>query len=253
MVKIAICGSRTPSSAALVGVGARTWICAISSPNSHRVTSTSWTSESRTIISDTNPGGVSLLRCVLCTMRVRPREPESSSRFSSAYSGSNRRMKPTWMSGRPALASNSTSRNDDALSIVSGFSQRTGLPASTHAMTCSSWANPGDAMTTASTSSSATRSRASSTARTPSNEAASSRARSVAGSDTATSRAPLIRLAIRSAWSAPIRPTPRMPTRSRSDVTPGSRRSVRSAAAGPACARGSRRRRVASSRGRRPR
>ena len=133
MVKIAICGSRTPSSATLVGVGAMTWICAISSPNSHRVTSTSWTSESRTIISDTNPGSVSLLRCVLCTIRVRPSAPESSSRFSSAYSGSNRRMKPTWTSGRPPLASISTSRSDDALSNVSGFSQRTGFAASRQA------------------------------------------------------------------------------------------------------------------------
>jgi hypothetical protein len=82
-----------------------------------------------------------------------------------------------------------------------------------HASTCSSWTKPGDAMMTASTPSSATRSSGSAMARTPSKRAASCAARSWSGSLTATSVALAIRRAIRSAWSAPIMPTPMMPTR----------------------------------------
>ena len=99
-------------------------------------------------------------------------------------------MKPTWTSGRPPLASASTRRSDDSLSMVSGFSHRAYLPCSRQASTCSSWTNPGEAMTTASTSGSAMRSRGSPTLRTPSKAAARSAARAVSGSDTATRRGP---------------------------------------------------------------
>ena len=122
-------------------------------------------------------------------------------------------MKPTWTSGRPPLASASTRRSDDSLSMVSGFSHRAYLPCSRQASTCSSWTKPGEAMTTASTSGSAMRPRGSSTLRTPSKAAARSAARAVSGSDTATRRAPATLFTTRSAWSAPIMPTPITPMR----------------------------------------
>ena len=188
-------------------------ISTISSPNSHRHTSTSWTSESRTIISERNESGTVLLRCTLCTSSSRPRSPESSIAFIAAYSGSKRRMKPTCTSGRPPRRSASTSRSDDSASMVSGFSHRANLPCSRQASTCSSCTNPGDAMTTASTPGSATSSSGSAKTRTPSKPAASAVARSWSGSATATSSAFAMRLATRSAWSAPIMPTPITPTR----------------------------------------
>ena len=83
--------------------GASTVISAISSPKMNRATSTSWTSESRTIISERNESGTVSFRWVLCSSSVRPNWPLSSSVFICAYSGSKRRMKPTCTRGCPAL------------------------------------------------------------------------------------------------------------------------------------------------------
>ena len=80
----ATCGSTTPSAAYDVGAGECTVISTISSPNSQRHTSTSCTSESRTIISERKVSGTVLLRCTLCTSSSRPSSPESSISFIAA-------------------------------------------------------------------------------------------------------------------------------------------------------------------------
>ena len=51
-----------------------------------------------------------------------------SASASATYSGSKRRMKPTWISCLPSAFSFCTIAYDEAMSVVSGFSQSTGMP-----------------------------------------------------------------------------------------------------------------------------
>ena len=131
------------------------WIEAISSSNRKRVTSTSCTSESRTTIALSNDGGTAGFRCAQCSTSGWPNSPPSMSAFSWAYSWSNRRMNPTWISRLPSSASRLTTASEVSTSVVNGFSQSTGLPCSRQASSCFSWVGPGVASTTASTSGSA--------------------------------------------------------------------------------------------------
>ena len=73
--------------------------------------------------------GTAGLRWVQCTISGLPSPPSAISFFSATYSGSKRRMKPTWISGRPSAASFCTIAYAEAMSVVSGFSQSTGMPA----------------------------------------------------------------------------------------------------------------------------
>lgn len=218
---IAIWGSWIPSGAPGFGVGRRMWTDAISSSNRNRVTSTSCTSESLTIIVLSKLGGTAALRCTQCSTSGWPNSPASISVFSSAYSGSNRRMKPTWISRTPSSASRRTTSSAESTSVVSGFSHSTGLRCSRHASNCLSCVGPGVASTTASTSGSAMASNGSDTTRHPGTPAAISSARVSMKSLTTATFTPAMRVDSRSTWSAPITPTPSTATR-RSDIcTPG--------------------------------
>ena len=112
------------------------WIEAISSSNRKRVTSTSCTSESRTTIALSNDGGTAGLRCAQCITSGWPSSPPSISAFSWAYSWSNRRMNPTWISRLPSSASRLTTSSEVSTSVVNGFSHSTGLPCSRQASSC---------------------------------------------------------------------------------------------------------------------
>ncbi len=74
--------------------------------------------------------GTAGFRWVQCSCSTRPRPPPTMSSLSATYSVSYRRMKPTWTRVRPSAASFCTSSYEVATSVVSGFSQSTGLPAS---------------------------------------------------------------------------------------------------------------------------
>ena len=102
------------------------------------------------------------------------------------------------------------------MSVVSGFSQSTGMPRSRQALTCSSCAAPGVAISTASTSGSLIAAIGSSTTRAPIG-AATSRALSAKKSLITVTFAPRIRLLSASTWKAPIMPTPSTAIR-RSDI-----------------------------------
>src|SRR5580704_3140979 len=121
-------------------------------------------------------------------------------------------MKPTWTSRRPAAISASMIRRQASLVGASGFSQNTGLPASIAATTCSSWAAPQDATSTASTPASAMRSAAVACTTAPGRPAATCPARAASTSLTATTAPPVRTWEIRRMWSWPIMPVPMTPT-----------------------------------------
>ena len=105
--KIAICGSASPP-AQRVGRRLDDLDRAISSSNRNRVTSTSWTSESRTIIALSKSAARRGCGARSAAPAGGPSSPRSISAFSAAYSGSKRRMKPTWISRLPSSASRLT-------------------------------------------------------------------------------------------------------------------------------------------------
>ena len=99
-------------------------------------------------------GGTAGLRCAQCISSGAPIEPPSTAVLTARYAASYRRMKPTITSRRPKAISASRIRRQASWVVASGFSQKTGLPASMAARTNSSWVGPQEVTMTASTSSS---------------------------------------------------------------------------------------------------
>ena len=84
--------------------------------------------------SESKKSGTAGLRWMQCTINGLPSPPERDQVLQRGVLGSKRRMKPTWMSGRSSAASFCTIAYADTMSVVNGFSQNTGFPASRHAL-----------------------------------------------------------------------------------------------------------------------
>src|SRR5450631_2662037 len=119
-------------------------------------------------------------------------------------------MKPTWTNLRPAFCSAAMMRRHAAAVGASGFSQKTGLPASIAAMTDSSWAGPKLVTITASTSS-AMISVAPSAKTVAPRGSATVLARSASRSETATTFPPDSTFVMRAMCAWPIPPGPMIP------------------------------------------
>src|SRR5450631_3047426 len=132
-------------------------------------------------------------------------------------------MKPTWTNLRPAFCSAAMMRRHAAAVGASGFSQKTGLPASIAAMTDSSWAGPKLVTITASTSS-AMISVAPSAKTVAPRGAATALARSASRSETATTAAPDSTFVMRAMCAWPIPPGPMIPILTVMSALPHGRR-----------------------------
>src|SRR6478735_4106452 len=130
-------------------------------------------------------------------------------------------MKPTVTRRRPPACSASMMRSAAAAVGVSGFSQKTGLPAPIAARTSTSCAGPKLQIMTASTSSDAM-SDAESAYAVPPIRSATSLARTSSTSATATTRPPAMTVWMRSMWACPMPPGPIIPMRTVMCVTPSS-------------------------------
>ena len=88
------------------------------------------------------------VRCAQCITSGWPSSPPSISIFSCWYSGSNRRMKPTWISGGAQRGLPAHHLERGLRIVVNGFSHITGLPCSRQASSCFSCVGPGVASST---------------------------------------------------------------------------------------------------------
>src|SRR5450631_4128210 len=132
-------------------------------------------------------------------------------------------MKPTWTNLRPAFCSAAMMRRHAAAVGASGFSQKTGLPASIAAMTDSAWAGPKLVTITASTSS-AMISAAPSAKTVAPRGSATALARSASRSETATTAAPDSTFVMRAMCAWPIPPGPMIPILTVMSALPHGRR-----------------------------
>src|SRR5215210_3407361 len=121
-------------------------------------------------------------------------------------------MKPRLTSRRPPAVSAAMTRRHASALVASGFSHRTGLPASMQASTNSSWLGSNEATTTASTAGSAISAWGSAITPAPSASRAAAPARAASTSETAATCAPSTRFVSVRTWSAPIIPAPITPT-----------------------------------------
>ena len=137
----------------------------------------------------------------------RPMAPLSIWVRSTSCSGSNSRMKPTWTSRRPVAASVSMTSWASWVVSATGFSTKTRLPASMHAMAKSACVWSGDAMTIPSIDGSAIRRYGSSVTADAGPATSDARARST--SVMVTSMSSIERRF--SIWRAPIPPAPMTP------------------------------------------
>src|SRR6056297_2059647 len=142
------------------------------------------------------------------TASRRPARSSVSNSFAYGNWGTNRRIKPTWLT-TPAASTASAIRVADAASNASGFSQNTATPRCAAAATSRSCSDVQVVMNAASTRS---KSSASETASAPTRPA-NAPARSVSGSCTATTRWSVALCLRNQLWVRAMNPVPMNPMR----------------------------------------